>query len=277
MRIGALEVIDDVKRLKSELSELEKNISKELGEVKEVTLSLDVDGLVSDIIGKIGDSPEIRGKDGKTPTKKELISIIKPLIPEPIPGEDGLDAIVDEEAIIEGVLEKIALNEKVDAAIEEYLKDFKMSAKNIIGIQDILPKYPPTFGGGSGATFVKSMRDVYKPALETPTDGDQLTWDSDLGKFTLGQGTTVLRITSDTTLTDAYRVIFCDTDGGPITVTLPAGADGREYRIINTGSSGNNVTLTPDGSELLLGANSSFTLTDGDVLIITYESTEGWW
>jgi len=31
------------------------------------------------------------GKDGKTPTKKELLSLIKPLIPEPIKGKDGKD------------------------------------------------------------------------------------------------------------------------------------------------------------------------------------------
>jgi hypothetical protein len=43
------------------------------------------------------------------------------------------------------------------------------------------------------------------------------------------------------------------------------------------GNSDNNLTLTPGGAETLLGANSSFTLLDGDVLLITYETTEGWW
>jgi len=71
--------------------------------------------------------------------------------------------------------------------------------------------------------------------------------------------------------------IFCDTDGGAITVNLPAGIDGTNLRIINCGSSGNDVTVTPDGSELLKGANSSQTISDGSTLIITYEATEGWW
>lgn len=71
--------------------------------------------------------------------------------------------------------------------------------------------------------------------------------------------------------------IFCDTDGGAITVNLPAGIDGTNLRIINCGSSGNDVTVTPDGSELLKGANSSQTISDGNTLIITYETTEGWW
>jgi hypothetical protein len=86
-----------------------------------------------------------------------------------------------------------------------------------------------------------------------------------------------LRITSSTTLDGSAEVIFCDTDGGAITTTLPPGVAGTTYKIINCGSSGNDVTVTPDGSELLVGSNSSETLADGDALIITYEVTEGWW
>lgn len=71
--------------------------------------------------------------------------------------------------------------------------------------------------------------------------------------------------------------IFVDTDSAAVTVNLPVGVNGKRYRVINTGSSNNNVTLSPNGTELLLGANSSFTLLDGDVLTITYETTEGWW
>ena len=71
--------------------------------------------------------------------------------------------------------------------------------------------------------------------------------------------------------------IFVDTDGGAITVNLPAGVDGKRYRIINVGTSGNAVTLSPNGAELLTGENSSFTLLDKDVMILTYETTEGWW
>lgn len=85
------------------------------------------------------------------------------------------------------------------------------------------------------------------------------------------------RITGDTTLDNTHFVIFCDTDGGTITITLPAGVNGKEYRIINTGSSTNNITISPNGSELLMGVNSNFTLRDSDVIIITYETTEGWW
>ena len=85
------------------------------------------------------------------------------------------------------------------------------------------------------------------------------------------------RITANTTLDATHHNVFCDTDGGAFTVTLPAGEDGREYRIINTGGSANNVTITPDGTELILGANSSITITDGVARRLVYETTEGWW
>jgi hypothetical protein len=83
--------------------------------------------------------------------------------------------------------------------------------------------------------------------------------------------------TSPYTIGADEEMIFVDTDGGAITVNLPAGVDGRTYKIVNTGSSGNAVTLTPNGAELLLGLNLSATMLDGDALIITYETAEGWW
>ena len=73
------------------------------------------------------------------------------------------------------------------------------------------------------------------------------------------------------------KTIFVNTNGGAITINLPAGVDGKEYRIINTGSSGNDVTVVPNGAELLVGSNTSRTLSDGSVIILVYEPVEGWW
>lgn len=86
----------------------------------------------------------------------------------------------------------------------------------------------------------------------------------------------VSRVTGATTLDTTHHHVFADTDGGAYVVTLPTGVAGTEYRIVNTGSSGNNLTVTPDGAELLLGANSNFILFDGEALLIVYEVTEGW-
>jgi hypothetical protein len=79
------------------------------------------------------------------------------------------------------------------------------------------------------------------------------------------------------TILDSDHVIYADTDGGAITINLPDGEDGRNLRIINTGTSGNDVTVAPNGAELLTGDNDSRTLSDKSVIILTYETTEGWW
>lgn len=84
------------------------------------------------------------------------------------------------------------------------------------------------------------------------------------------------RYTTTQTLDATDQHVACDTDGAAFTVTLPAGVAGTEYRIANTGTSGNDLTLAPAGAELLIGVNSNFTLTDGESLYIVYEATEGW-
>lgn len=89
------------------------------------------------------------------------------------------------------------------------------------------------------------------------------------------RNTTRVTSTPYTILSTDYKV-FCDTDLIAITVNLPPGEDGVSYTIINSGSSGNNVTLVPNGSELLFGANSNETLYNGEVFDLTYNTTEGW-
>lgn len=68
-----------------------------------------------------------------------------------------------------------------------------------------------------------------------------------------------------------------NTDAGNITFNLPAGVQNRQYKIINTGKSGNTLTITPNGTEFLLGVNASTTLSDGQSLIIGYDSIDGWY
>jgi hypothetical protein len=93
---------------------------------------------------------------------------------------------------------------------------------------------------------------------------------------TKGRIVKVDRYTSTTTLNADNHQVFGDTDGGAFTINLPAGVEGTYYRIVNTGSSGNNLTISPNGLELLLGVNASFNLADGESLIIVFHPTEGW-
>jgi hypothetical protein len=87
------------------------------------------------------------------------------------------------------------------------------------------------------------------------------------------------RITSGPYAVLAYdEVIYVDTDGGAVTVNLPAGVEGTHYKIINCGSAGLNVTLDPNGTEQIYGegAGVALTLYDGEVADIHFNATEGW-
>lgn len=84
------------------------------------------------------------------------------------------------------------------------------------------------------------------------------------------------RYTSNQTLDADNHIVLGDTDGGVFNITLPAGIDGTNYRITNVGSSGNDLTIIPNGAELLVGTNVNFALADNETLDLVYETTEGW-
>ncbi len=78
------------------------------------------------------------------------------------------------------------------------------------------------------------------------------------------------------TMVSTIKNLFCDTDGGAITVLLEAGVNGTKHKIVNTGTSGNNVTITPNGTELLFQVNGSEPLYDQEQLDLDFETTENW-
>jgi len=94
---------------------------------------------------------------------------------------------------------------------------------------------------------------------------------------TAGRIKTVTRQTTTYTILVTDSVVFGNTDSAGFTATLPAGVSGQTLKIVNSGSSGNSLTVAPDGSDDLLGVNSSFTLFDGESLDITFDSTDGWY
>jgi hypothetical protein len=54
---------------------------------------------------------------------------------------------------------------------------------------------------------------------------------------------------------------------------LPTGVDGQTFRIINSGTG----TITITSVENILGSSVDVTLNAGDVIILTFETTDKWW
>jgi len=97
------------------------------------------------------------------------------------------------------------------------------------------------------------------------------------GAPVVGSSTRLISTDSPYTVLATDDGIFCDTDGGAITVLLPVGITGTAYSVINTGSAGNAVTLTPNGAQEINGAAASQTITDGNSATVKFETTEHWW
>lgn len=84
---------------------------------------------------------------------------------------------------------------------------------------------------------------------------------------------TTKRVTDSTyEVLSTDSVIFFNTDGNTITANLPAGTIEYFYTFKNVGSSGNNVTVTPNGSEAI----EDNTIYDGESFQLRWDSAEGW-
>ena len=81
------------------------------------------------------------------------------------------------------------------------------------------------------------------------------------------------------TITDNRLALFVDTDSGPVTVNMQKGVVSMMVKIINCGTSSNDITLTPYGTEEVWGggAGVSKTLIDGDIIELHFSATQGWW
>lgn len=78
------------------------------------------------------------------------------------------------------------------------------------------------------------------------------------------------------TILDTDEEVYFDTNLTPIAASLPVGINGRKFRLHNIGAAGNDVTLTPNGTEKLFGVNAPERIADGEVLVLTFETVNGW-
>jgi hypothetical protein len=74
-------------------------------------------------------------------------------------------------------------------------------------------------------------------------------------------------------LVETMETVYGDTDGGVITINLKAGILGQQHRIKNVGSSANDITVDPDGSEQIDGGPTD-TVPDGTAITIQWSGTQ---
>ena len=91
-----------------------------------------------------------------------------------------------------------------------------------------------------------------------------------------GRTANTARVTTTYNVLVTDEVIFCDTDGGAFTITLPAGIEGQHFKIINCGSAGLDLTVDGDGTEKVYGELTQ-AIPDESVIDLHYNATEGWW
>ena len=113
----------------------------------------------------------------------------------------------------------------------------------------------------------------------------ELTRISDVLSYDLGEllSTPLIRTTEIDNTDSPYSFLstdFCvfgDTTGGAITINLAAGIDGQHIIIKNIPGSGNNITVNPNGVELIEGA-ANLTVTPGSAFDLLYiASKTGWY
>lgn len=89
----------------------------------------------------------------------------------------------------------------------------------------------------------------------------------------------IVSVSANTTLTSTHYTVLVNAAGGAITITLPAGSsnDGRIYNVIKTDSSVNAVTISPNGTDTILGSASAVISNQNETLTIQAFGSTGTW
>ena len=129
-----------------------------------------------------------------------------------------------------------------------------------------------------GRTSVRAPQGLIKFFAAAPNFREIQRWFIDVDKVTFHKSQTVVISAAAEITPDAETdEIWCDTDLNDVQVNLPAGPQGKRYRIVNVGSAGNRALLVPKAGVKLLGSTDSEYLSDSEALIITYQAPKDWY
>jgi hypothetical protein len=277
-----------------------------------------VERVLSIVISKI---PEpVKGEDGKDAVvdyEKIIKSVIK-MIPKPKNGENGKDSKIDYDAIFSRVKEEVAKIQipeidyqriSVDAInlLESFEGDARLDAKAIKNIEQnidikkldlpafpstlsdaqldqvkgIFPKLPTEYAQGSGATFLKSLRDV---DVKNAKNNDGIFYNATTKKWEAKDVSetdpvTLQEVTNNgaTTTKDITAASFIKTDGlSSEFLKADGSSDSTDYLPTATASS-TYVPYTGATADVDLGANKLTTnqfVANADAIFNSYQRTK---
>lgn len=198
--------------------------------------------------GRNGETP-IKGVDyfdGKTPTKKELVSLIEPLIPDPIPGRPGKDA--------------------APLKMEDVVKDLKEQLKPTV--YELVGNLHP--GGNANRNIQASGVNVLRPFTDinfiaganvsfSIAPNQQTKYTDWTINATGGSGSGITRLIQsvavDTTAGAAPTIDYVYLVSGTTTITLPtAVGNSNLYTIKNVGSG--TITIATTAAQTIDGSSS---------------------
>lgn len=98
-----------------------------------------------------------------------------------------------------------------------------------------------------------------------------------IGKFPFESNVSSLTILTSYTAAQSDNVILADATAGAITVTLPPAVNKNMFRVVKIDSSGNAVTIVPNGTDTIGGGASLALAAQGDGTQISSDGINAWY
>lgn len=253
-----------------QINELEQSVSQEIQQVQEAVNNLDSkhENTENELLDSIN---TLRDKIAEFPNVEQLIDKKIAEIPEQNPVEQAEFTI--------GMIDDLRGESRIDAAAIKNIEDNinadkldlpeieSLDASKIKGLKELLPKHPPIFGGGSGATFLESLRDVDKSSVKEPSSGDVLTWNETKNKWDAqassgGSSLTVEEQDGSPSVSSVSKIKVTNgdlTDDGSGTVSIDTSGSGS-----SVAGSDTQIQYNKTGS---FGADANFTWDDGNTTL----------
>lgn len=151
-----------------------------------------------------------------------------------------------------------------------------------LGTPNANPIVADSYGRISGPYTIQAAKLVCCPASETSDPPSTTYWSID-NYTSMGQLVSTVTKTGSTyavLTSDRDKLIIADATSNNIAISLPSASsagDGFNIKVKKSDSSSHTVTITPNGTDLLDGANSAITLSTQNDYFEAYSNGTSWY